>query len=64
MPTRMITVTRSDSKDRPVRVNAFRILSIGPDPKGGCRIVFDNGQVWDLSDSAIEVEDRIKTATD
>ncbi|MFA4965515.1 MAG: hypothetical protein WC709_07760 [Thermoleophilia bacterium] len=60
----MITVTRCNAKDRPLRVNAYRILSIGCDPDGGCRVVFDNGVVWDLAEDAAEVEDRIRRATD
>ena len=61
MSIAVITVTRCDAPDRPVRINARRILSIGPAPRG-CRILFDTGDSWDVNESAAKIEEAMSLA--
>jgi hypothetical protein len=50
-----IAVTLEGSPERTVMVNAGKVLSVGSDPEGGCRIVLTNGQSYDVTDDLVTV---------
>jgi len=43
-----IIVRLIEAPDRPLQVAVDKVLAIGGDPEGGCRLVLTNGQHFDV----------------
>ena len=46
-----IIVRLIEAPDRPLQVAVDKVLAIGGDPEGGCRLVLTNGQHYDVTDN-------------